>query len=112
ALQALKPGSRVLAIIPDKTRDDNTDILFPMAAEILARKQVGQFDALVAQGTHPPMTDAQKLEKIGAGNSGIPGLDRIFDHQWDRNDQLVTLGQLSADQVRTLTGGLIEESVD
>lgn len=112
ALESLKPGTRVLAIIPDKTRDDNTDILFPMAAEILARKQVAQFDALVAQGTHPPMTDAQKREKIGGGASGIPGLDRIFDHQWDRSDQLVTLGELTADQVTTLTGGLIEEAVD
>lgn len=112
ALQRIQPGSRVLAIIPDKTRDDNTDILFPMAAEFLAQKNVSQFDALVAQGTHPPMTDAQKRAKIGAGSSGLPGLDRIFDHQWDRSDQLVTLGELSADQVRALTGGLIEEAVE
>jgi lactate racemase len=112
ALQKIQSGSRVLAIIPDKTRDDNTDILFPMAAEFLAQKHVSQFDALVAQGTHPPMTDAQKHAKIGAGGAGIPGLDRIFDHQWDRSDQLVTLGELSADQVRTLTGGLIEEAVE
>ncbi len=112
ALQNIQPGARVLAIIPDKTRDDNTDILFPIAAEFLARKNVAQFDALVAQGTHPPMTEAQKRAKIGAGNAGIPGLDRIFDHQWDRSDQLVTLGELNADQVRELTGGLIEEAVD
>lgn len=112
ALQKIKPGMRVLAIIPDKTRDDNTDILFPIAAEFLARKNVAQFDALVAQGTHPPMTEAQKRAKIGAGDSGLPGLDRIFDHQWDRSDQLVTLGEFNADQVRELTGGLIEEAVD
>ena len=112
ALKGIEPGTRVLAIIPDKTRDDNTDILFPIAAEFLARKNVAQFDALVAQGTHPPMTEAQKRAKIGAGNAGIPGLDRIFDHQWDRSDQLVTLGEFNADQVRELTGGLIEEAVD
>ena len=112
ALKDIKPGARVLAIIPDKTRDDNTDILFPIAAEFLAQRNVGQFDALVAQGTHPPMTEAQKRAKIGAGNAGLPALDRIFDHQWDRSDQLVTLGELNADQVRTLTGGLIEEAVD
>jgi len=112
ALKDIKPGARVLAIIPDKTRDDNTDILFPIAAEFLAQRNVGQFDALVAQGTHPPMTETQKRAKIGSGNAGLPGLDRIFDHQWDRSDQLVTLGELNADQVRTLTGGLIEEAVD
>src|SRR5436189_4717132 len=112
ALQNIKPGTRVLAIIPDTTRDDNTDILFPIAAEFLARKNVAQFDALVAQGTHPPMTETQKRAKIGAGNAGIPGLDRIFDHQWDRSDQLVTLGELHSGQVSELTGGLIEEAVD
>ena len=112
ALQSIEPGSRVLAIIPDKTRDDNTDILFPIAAEFLARRNISQFDALVAQGTHPPMTDAQKRAKIGAGSAGLPGLDRIFDHQWDRSEQLVTLGELSADQVTELTGGLISEAVD
>jgi len=112
ALENINSGSRVLAIIPDKTRDDNTDILFPMAAEFLARKNVAQFDALVAQGTHPPMTEAQKRAKIGAADAGLPGLDRIFDHQWDRSDQLVTLGELTAAEVRTLTGGLIDEAVD
>src|SRR3984893_6794156 len=80
ALQGIEPGARVLAIIPDKTRDDNTDILFPLAAEFLARTNIAQFDALVAQVTHTPMTEAQKRAKIGAGKSGLPGVDRIFDH--------------------------------
>jgi len=33
AIVRIGPGARVLAIVPDKTRDDNTDILFPFAAE-------------------------------------------------------------------------------
>src|SRR5712691_623247 len=111
ALQSIEPGKRVLAIIPDKTRDDNTDILFPIAAQFLARKQVAQFDALVAQGTHPPMSETQKWAKVGSGSSAIPGLGRIFDHQWDRADELVTLGHLSAARVNELTDGLINESV-
>src|SRR5437762_13948629 len=111
ALQNIKPGTRVLAIIPDKTRDDNTDILFPIAAQFLARKRVAQFDALVAQGTHPPMTEAQKWAKVGSGSTALPGLGRIFDHQWDRADELVTLGHLSAARVNELTDGLINESV-
>jgi nickel-dependent lactate racemase len=111
ALQEVARGERVLAIIPDKTRDDNTDLLFPMAAQFLARRSIAQLDALVAQGTHPPMTEAQKRLKIGAGVAEVPGLGRIFDHQWDRTDQLVTLGELSAVQVNKLTDGLINESV-
>src|SRR6184192_2037643 len=86
ALLQVAPGARVLAIIPDKTRDDNTDVLFPFAAEILAARQVARFDALVAQGTHVPMSDDEKRLKIG-GNSA-PGLGGIYDHQWNVPEQL------------------------
>ena len=68
ALRPVNAGARVLAIIPDKTRDDNTHILFPMAAAALARIGVIKLDALVAQGTHSPMYDAEKLAKIGGEN--------------------------------------------
>jgi len=71
ALGGVRAGARVLAVIPDKTRDDNTDQLFPMIAEELAGRRAAAFDALVAQGTHPPMTDAEKRAKIGAGPSSI-----------------------------------------
>src|SRR5262249_31471775 len=45
-LSDLAPGSRVLAIIPDKTRDDNTHILFPIAAEALISRGIGPADVL------------------------------------------------------------------
>ena len=112
ALSDIRPAERVLAIIPDRTRDDNTNLLFPMAAQFLARRNVAQFDALVAQGTHGPMTEAQKLTKIGAGSAELPGLGQIFDHRWDDSDELVTLGRLGSAQVNELTGGLINEAVD
>src|SRR5438477_5599132 len=84
ALLRIAPGARVLAIIPDKTRDDNTAILFPFAAEILSERSVAQFDALVAQGTHGAMTDDEKRSKIGLSDGlAAPGLGKIFDHQWN-----------------------------
>ena len=107
ALTVIQRGERVLAIIPDKTRDDNTHILFPIANQFLTERGVACFDALVAQGTHPPMTDAQKLAKIGCER--FKG--QIFDHCWDEADQIVTLGELSADQASALTGGLIDYPV-
>jgi nickel-dependent lactate racemase len=111
-LISIAPGARVLAIIPDKTRDDNTDILFPFAAEILAARNVEQFDALVAQGTHMPMTEAEKRAKIGLPEGALSfGFGHIYDHQWNRPEELVTVGELSADRVRELTGGLLNESV-
>jgi nickel-dependent lactate racemase len=112
ALLTVGPGARVLAIIPDKTRDDNTDTLFPFAAEILAARGAEQFDALVAQGTHMPMTEEEKRAKVGLGEgASLPLLGRIFDHQWNRPEELVDLGELSAERVSELTGGLITESV-
>src|SRR5437763_548943 len=109
ALLHVAPGERVLAIIPDKTRDDNTDVLFPFAAEILAARQVAQFDGLVAQGTHVPMTDAEKRLKIGG--SSLPGLGDIYDHQWNVPEELVTIGELSGARVTELTEGLLTGAV-
>jgi nickel-dependent lactate racemase len=100
-------GERVLAIIPDKTRDDNTHVLFPLAADFLAQRGVASFDALVAQGTHPPMSPAQKLAKIGCASFA----GQLFDHHWDNAGELITLGELSATTVSELTRGLIEQSV-
>ena len=107
ALKVIEPGERVLAIIPDKTRDDNTDLLFPIANRFLTERGVACFDALVAQGTHPPMTDAQKHAKIGLPDFA----GRIFDHCWDSADEIVTLGELSVETVSALTGGLIDAAV-
>jgi len=107
ALDVVQPGERVLAIIPDKTRDDNTHLLFPIANEFLARRGVAAFDVLVAQGTHPPMSESQKRSKIGAADfSG-----HLYDHRWDEPDELITLGELSAETVRQLTGGLIDHAI-
>src|ERR1043166_9803664 len=107
ALGVVQPGERVLAIVPDKTRDDNTHQIFPIADEFLARRGVAAFDVLVAPGTHPPMTESQKRSKIGAADfSG-----HLYDHRWDKPDELITLGELSAETIRELTGGLIDHAV-
>ena len=111
ALGGVRAGARVLAVIPDKTRDDNTDLLFPMISEELARRGAVAFDALVAQGTHPPMTDAEKRAKIGAGTASMPLLGTVFDHHWDRPAELLTLGTLSRAEIASLTGGLMADDV-
>lgn len=112
ALGEVPKGSRVLAIIPDKTRDDNTHLLFPISAAILAQNGITKLDALVAQGTHSPMTNAEKLAKIGAESFGsIPNLGNIYDHRWDRPEELATIGELSAEEVSQITDGLFNESI-
>ncbi|HEV8131533.1 MAG TPA: lactate racemase domain-containing protein [Acidobacteriota bacterium] len=106
-------GRRVLAIVPDKTRDDPTDVLFPILCKELP-PSVERIDVLIAQGTHPPMTDAEKRAKIGLSHerSSLPRLGIIFDHHWDDPAHLVSIGRLSAARVREITGGLFAESID
>lgn len=112
ALSKVAPDSRVLAIISDKTRDDNTDTLFPIVAEILAERKIAVFDALVALGTHSPMTETEKLAKIGAKSfSDVPNLGQIFDHQWSNPEELTTIGELSAEKVREVTAGLFAKPI-
>lgn len=111
ALHAVPAGARVLAVIPDRTRDDNTDLLLPMISQELLARRAGSFDALVAQGTHPPMTEAEKRAKIGAGLADIPLLGTVFDHHWDRPSELTTLGTLTGAEISALTGGLMTQDV-
>src|SRR3954452_3948916 len=105
-------GSRVLAIIPDKTRDDNTNLLFPIASKLLFDRGIETLDVLVAQGTHPPMSDQEKSEKIGNGSGAdfiMPG--RIFDHRWNTESELVQLGTIEAERVSELSSGLLTEAI-
>jgi lactate racemase len=111
AIRAVPAHARVLAVIPDRTRDDNTDVLFPIISQELSAIGASRFDALVAQGTHPPMTTAEKRAKIGAGRSAMPLVGHFFDHHWDRASELITLGTLSGAEVSSLTGGLMDREV-
>ena len=105
-------GSRVLAIIPDKTRDDNTDLLFPFAATVLSKRKVSKFDGLVAQGTHPAMTETEKLAKIGITDGKLyAGVGAIFDHQWSKPEELVLIGTLAAERVIEITDGLLDKEI-
>ncbi len=81
-------------------------------AAVLAQNGVTKFDAMVAQGTHSPMTDAEKLAKIGADSfDSIQNLGSIYDHRWDQPEELVNIGELSADEVSQITGGLFHEAI-
>jgi nickel-dependent lactate racemase len=106
ALAQIGPGDRVLAVVPDKTRDDNTDILFPLAASFLSDRKVECLDALIAQGTHVPMTSEEKRAKLGIGN-----VDNVFDHNWGSTDELATIGELSSDRVKEITNGVYSSAI-
>lgn len=112
ALVRIGPGAKVLAIVPDKTRDDNTDTLFPFAAEFLKNKAVEKLDVLIAQGTHVPMTAAEKQAKTGVGDGmSVFDLGTVYDHHWSSPDDLIQIGELDAETVKAITNGLYEKSI-
>jgi nickel-dependent lactate racemase len=111
SLRGIAPGARVLAVVSDRTRDDNTPELFPLVSQVLAGIGAASLDVLIAQGTHVPMNDKDKRAKIGAGLAAMPLLGTIFDHHWDRESELTTLGTIDADVIAKHTGGLLRESV-
>ena len=85
ALHGVTPGSRVLAVVPDRTRDDNTPELFPLISQTLSGLHAASLDVLIAQGTHVAMNDAEKRVKIGAGAASIPFLGNLFDKKINRD---------------------------
>src|SRR5258707_2249660 len=82
AVRVVPARARVLAVIPDRTRDDNTDLLFPLLSQELAARGAGQFDALIAQGTHPAMSDVEDRGNIGPGLAERALVVTTSDHQW------------------------------
>ena len=112
ALSSVPRHSRVLAIVADATRDDNTHLLFPISADILHEKALRTFDVLVAQGTHAAMSDADKKKKLGADCGAIPGLGHVFDHAWSDPSKLRHLGRLEAGRVNEITNGLVQTPID
>ena len=83
----------------------------PLTASLIRR--IAKLDALIAQGTHPPMSEREKRAKIGAGNGvQLPGLGRIFDHDWANPEKLATIGVLDPERVRELSGGLMDSPIE
>jgi len=113
ALSKVALGASVIAIVADRTRDDNTDVLFPLASQILADRGIAKLDVLIAQGTHAPMSEPEKRAKIGAdGRIEVRLVGHIFDHDWANSRQLATIGTLSSDLVSQLSGGLLNSAID
>ncbi len=107
-------GKRVLLIVPDATRTAPLPLLFDAVHSQLA-PVAKKIDVLVALGTHPPMPQADIRRLLGisdADRSGRYAGVELFNHEWDRPEFLLSLGELSEQQTREISGGLLSEAVD
>lgn len=112
AIQSLSlKYKRVLIIIPDGTRTMPLPLFFEIFQEQLT-PIASQVDYLVALGTHQAMNDAQLSKLVGQPViDGQVGKTRIFNHEWDKPETFVNLGEIPAQTIREISNGRLEQSV-
>src|SRR5678815_3954309 len=106
-------GKKILLIVPDGTRTCPLGLLFAgLHAQIGAASTA--FDVLIALGTHPPMSEdaiCARLEITPEERRTTYGTVRFSNHEWDNPAALRHTGDLSLEDTRALTGGLLELEV-
>ncbi len=106
-------GKRVLLIIPDATRTAPLPILFEAVHSAIGHS-VAKLDVLIALGTHPAMSDAQINKLLGLSESDRTGRYadvEIFNHEWDRDEGLTQIGELTVKDVEEISDGLLSLDV-
>lgn len=106
-------GKRLLVIIPDGTRSGPVSLFFELFHELLWGR-VAALDYLIALGTHPPMSEAAILRRIGVTPEEMAGRYkgvRLFNHLWDDPSTFRTLGEIPAAEIGQLTAGRFKRPV-
>lgn len=105
-------GKRVLLIVPDGTRSAPMPLLFGMVHRLLAERGA-RMDAIIALGTHQPMTRAAIERHLGVALDALEhDGTQIFNHQWEDPATFVSLGTIAAERVAAISGGMLAESVE
>ncbi|HPG39998.1 MAG TPA: lactate racemase domain-containing protein [bacterium] len=107
-------NKKILVVIPDHSRTAPIDVMFRTVYNQLADK-VKLLDFIIALGTHPPMSDEAINHRVGITQqertSKYPRA-RFFNHHWNDPQQLVTIGALSEQQVKEISGGRMSAKVN
>jgi nickel-dependent lactate racemase len=106
-------GKRVLLIVPDGTRTAPIGLVFKAL-----HAQIGDvttaMDVLIALGTHQPMSEAAicwRLDISETERSKLYRRVKFFNHAWDNPAALKQIGELTAEEVSTLSNGLFSMEV-
>ncbi|MFP4548484.1 MAG: lactate racemase domain-containing protein [Fidelibacterota bacterium] len=107
-------NKKLLFVIPDHTRSAPIDKMFKAIYHLIADK-VAAIDFIVALGTHPPMSDEMINERVGITaeeRTTTYSKARFFNHYWKKPGQLVKIGRITHDEVKEISGGLMDKGVD
>lgn len=115
--RALQPmdldGKRVLVIIPDGTRTAPIPLMFRLLYEEIGHR-VARLDYLIALGTHQPMSGDAIDRRVGITaaerTERYPNVS-VYNHRWDLQETLVTVGTISREETARLTDGLLVDEV-
>jgi len=100
---------KVIVIIPDNTRSGPTWFFFKTIIDILLQK-VKKLDFMIALGTHPLMAE-EKIKNF-LNLKGEEKYVNIYQHQWDKPENLKTIGIIEKETVKKISNGLMEEDVE
>jgi len=106
-------GKRVLLIVPDSTRSAPLDMMFRIFFDVIGGK-VAALDYLVALGTHMAMSEAALNKLFGLTaeeRSSRYAQVNIFNHEWEKPETFKRIGVITADEIATITGGLMRMEV-
>jgi nickel-dependent lactate racemase len=109
----LYENKRVLVLTPDGTRTCPLPMMVRLLGEVIGAR-AARLDFMVALGTHPVMTEQQVLDlyKISPRDrTETFGRSRFFCHRWDEPSTFQRIGELTEEEVATISGGLLKERV-
>jgi len=109
----LYENKRVLVLTPDGTRSCPLPMMVRLLTEVIGAKAV-RLDFMVALGTHPIMTDEEILDLYGISpqcRQEPVGRSAFSCHRWDLPETFQRIGELTEEEVATISGGLLRERV-
>jgi nickel-dependent lactate racemase len=99
-------GRSVCVLVPDGTRTCPLPLLMAAVHRAL-HGRVSALTVLVALGTHSAMSEAALAAHLGGPYQGVT----VLNHDWRDPATFVTLGTISAEQVRELSRGRLQQEV-
>lgn len=106
-------GAAVCVVVPDATRVCPLPLLFGAVVDALAGR-VRKLTALVALGTHAPMSDDALAALLGTDETALAGRfthAAVLNHRWDDPATFTTLGTIPAAVISELSDGMLAVDV-
>jgi lactate racemase len=107
-------GKKVCVLVPDATRScPLPELLGSVHAALYGR--AAELTFMVALGTHPAMSEDRLAALLGYPpghrDQRYPGVT-VRNHEWWDPDRLTSVGVITADEMGSLSGGLLAQPVE